>query len=362
MKTQDSDLFEHAGEIRPCCRHCGGDLTKAREPRCPECLVRFDPADSRTWTSPMFLRWKFWLPGIVMAMVSGFALLVLAAKLGSFGYGLAVAVPVSVGITLGYAVRVRVLVLALVATTVALGLILGLISFSLAGILCGLVMGVMTFGQLLVGVFAGYLLRLSMKRTRFDQRWFLPLLILFVVSAGIIVYEHFVRPELDIESVRTQREFDLSADEVWQSLAFYEEVSHDPPMLARIGLPRPLRTEGEPIAVGSRKRCVYSTGHLVKRMTDVRPAERLNFEVIEQHHIEDRSIRLIRGGFQLDRLGPHRTRVTLTTVYEPLLAARPFWRPFEYALAHVLHEHVLDGIEGGEVDPDRRYIVQRRTR
>ena len=56
-------------------------------------------------------------------------------------------------------------------------------------------------------------------------------------------------------------------------------------------------------------------------------------------------MRLVSGSFEFERVGPGQTRVTLTTVYEPLLSARPVWRPFEIQIARSLHDHVLTGIE-----------------
>jgi hypothetical protein len=144
--------------------------------------------------------------------------------------------------------------------------------------------------------------------------------------------------------VRTSRVVALSPQEAWERIVFYEEVPARPPALARIGLPRPLYTEGNAGAAGDLKRCVYSTGYLLKRITIHRPPRRLAFEVIEQHGVEDHSVDLIDGGFELEPVGEGATRITLETRYRPLLQARLFWRPFEHRLAHVLHNHVLDGI------------------
>jgi hypothetical protein len=98
-------------------------------------------------------------------------------------------------------------------------------------------------------------------------------------------------------------------------------------------------------AVGDVVRCVYSEGQLRKRITVFEPGRRLAFDVIEQSGVEDRSAELRRGSFDFEALGDGRSRVTLTTVYRPLLTARTAWRPFEQQLAHVLHDHVLDGMQ-----------------
>ena len=66
-----------------------------------------------------------------------------------------------------------------------------------------------------------------------------------------------------------------------------------------------------------------------------------------------RELRLAEYGFRVLPRSPSsftplpdgRSEVTLSTTYRPLLAARPAWRPFERSLAHILHDHVLDGME-----------------
>lgn len=74
------------------------------------------------------------------------------------------------------------------------------------------------------------------------------------------------------------------------------------------------------------------------------PGERLRFEVIEPVGIEDGSVRLVGGRCEFEEVGPH-TRVTLTTTYEPLLSPRFIWRLIEHQTVHVLHQHVLEGMQ-----------------
>ena len=80
-------------------------------------------------------------------------------------------------------------------------------------------------------------------------------------------------------------------------------------------------------------------------MTEIRPGRLLAFDVIEQLGVEDRSAELISGSFRFAPAAGGRTEVVLTTTYRPLLQARWVWRPFERAVAGMLHRHVLDGME-----------------
>jgi hypothetical protein len=109
-------------------------------------------------------------------------------------------------------------------------------------------------------------------------------------------------------------------------------------------LPRPLYATGRAREIGDVKVCVYSRGRLAKRITRAERGKVLSFEVIEQDQFENHSIRLMGGSFNFEPMGPHQTRVTLQTEYEPLLGPRFWWRPAERWATHTLHEHVLLGM------------------
>jgi hypothetical protein len=293
-----------------------------------------------------FLRWRYWLPGLLLATAGGLVALLLASYWASFGYGLVLAVPFAIGCALGYGVRVGKLTAALMATVLLGSLTAGGVAFGASGLLCAAILTALLFGPIVIGTLLGSVLRWRLKRTKFSQGPYLPAL-LFVLPISLMAVERGVGPAGDIEVVRTTRVLDAPASVVWDSIHFYEEVTHRPPWLAGLGLPRPLGTRGEANEVGDVKTCLYDKGHLRKRVTRLEPPSLLIFEVIEQVGIEDHSVRLIDGSFELAPLGPHaeRTELTLTTRYAPLLAARPFWRPFEHHLTRALHDHVLTGIE-----------------
>ena len=74
-------------------------------------------------------------------------------------------------------------------------------------------------------------------------------------------------PGAAIDAVTTRAAFEAPPDEVWQQMMFYEEVPHRPPLLLRIFLPSPVKTQGNDKHVGASVECSYSQGGLVKRIT-----------------------------------------------------------------------------------------------
>lgn len=345
----DNDLAEEVPAPPPVrrCLKCFYVLDHLPENVCPECGQRFVPEDPGTWTTkPPYVRWRYWLPATILVTVLALLVVGILVPLGGFGWAVTVAVPLMIGGLVGYSVRIGTGGCFLAAFLVFLAMVLGLAAGGAAGIFCGLILFSMAIVPLSVSVLAGAILRESLRQSKWSQREWLPLLcVVFWVSVPLIVaaVESQLAP-LPVVTVQTTVVIDATRPATWNSIRFYEEVSHDPPWLLRLGLRTPVRTVGRMEIVGDRRKCIYTRGHLTKELTEIRPGERLAFRVVEQEMFEDYSVRLLTGSFDLTPTDDHRTRVTLTTRYQPLLRPRMAWQPFEERVVHDLHRHVLNGM------------------
>jgi len=160
------------------------------------------------------------------------------------------------------------------------------------------------------------------------------------------------------EAVATRVHFDASPEAVWNRIMFYEEVPGRAPFLLRALLPRPIRAEGDKTRIGTKVRCVYNGGDLVKRITRVDAPHLLEFEVVDQRlRIED-CIRTSGGSYQIYSCGDA-TDVLLITNYEAYLRPRSLWRLLETLLVSQLHRHILRGVSAAVFhrDPAARPAV-----
>jgi hypothetical protein len=279
--------------------------------------------------------------GLALSLLGGLALLAGASQWGSFGWGFVLGIPVTVGFVLGYNAGPGRALKVFFTIFLVIGLIAGALTMQMAGLLCGTIAACIMIVPTALGILLG-----GLARHRTGRRAAIATSLLLLAACGTLVYgEALLEEGRAEEEIITARILEMAPLRAWEVLTFYEEVDLEPPLFARIGLPHPLRTEGPMTRVGDVTRCIYSTGFLKKRITSFEPGRELAFEVIEQKGVEDRSVELLRGSFRFEPLADGRTRVILSTVYRPLLAARPAWRPFERRLAQVLHEHVLDGME-----------------
>jgi hypothetical protein len=337
----------------PRCTRCFYRLDGLNEPRCPECGRTFDPQDPTTYTRrPPFVFWTYWLPGMALSLACGFVCLTFFALIGDIGWAATLGVPLAMGSLIGYGVRFNSIGCLLAAGLgVLAALAASLMVMHPAAVFCiAVITGLFTV-PLAVGVGVGLTLRVWLKHTRFSQRAHLPMLLLAISPLVTSYVENRLTGPLVIESVSTEMILPGTPERAWDSLMFYEQVRHEPPVLLKLGLPRPVRTAGDADAPGSVTTCFYVHGHLRKLITEADRGRVLTFDVIDQVHVEDHAVRLIDGSFRFEAAGVDRTRVVLTTRYQPLLRPRFAWRWVEREVVHTLHGHVLEGMRRELVEP-----------
>ncbi len=280
--------------------------------------------------------------GVVALATIGFGWCAYFLFEGHIGAAFTLAVPVSIGATLGYWFRALRVVPWLLALAVIGIIACGLVTMEMSGLFCGLILALMFVLPAFVGIAFGALLRrASGKRLPSVQApaLLLPILLLPALTHGL---EAAWERDFGVHAITTRKTIPVTPEAAWKSMLFYEDIGEEPPLILKLGLPKPIRTEGEAKKPGDITVCVYDKGHLVKRVIEVQENARLVFEVIDQVQFENRSIRLKDGQFVFTRTPAGHTELSLTTRYEPLLSPRWYWRPVEEWTAHALHQHVID--------------------
>ncbi len=142
-------------------------------------------------------------------------------------------------------------------------------------------------------------------------------------------------------SVVTRIRFAAAAEQVWDVLLYYEQIEERPPLLLRLLLPVPIRTEGSKAKVGDEARCSYEGGHLLKRVTHVDRGHHYGFEVVEQNLVLGGGLALTGGCYTLRELPEGSTEVAVTTRYTSNRRPRWLFLPIETAVCHLFHRHLL---------------------
>lgn len=347
MRETDDLILDSPTAEAPRCLDCAYCLLGLPEPRCPECGRAFDLTDPSTYsTKPPLIRWRLWLPGLLLAIGLG-VVIFLAILVGGLGIGWAwtLATPVCIGIILGYRCRVRSLAYILLVLTALIGIFVALFSLQVTGLVCSLIACCVTFGPMLAGALLGKLLRWRLKESGFSQRSHLPVLLLFFLPITLAAAEKLAGFAPVRTAVETSRVLQIPVDRAWQSIRYFEQVEGQRPLLFRLGSIEPTGTHGYLTQQGDIQVCKYRSGWVTKKLRTKEYGRAIVFDVIEQEIGFERSVRLLSGSFRFEPLGATTTRLTLRTDYEALLRPRVCWAPFEEYVLRTLHEYILDGIE-----------------
>jgi hypothetical protein len=160
----------------------------------------------------------------------------------------------------------------------------------------------------------------------------------------VAVAEELVEADAEatqLSSVVTRTIFAASPARVWKGLVFYEELGSRPPLLLRLLLPVPIRTDGRISEVGDETKCWYERGHLLKRITRIEQTQLYEFEVAEQQLTVGGRMRLSGGRYTLREVAEGQTEVEVETRYASPKWPRWFWEPLERVVCHLFHRYLL---------------------
>ena len=359
-------MFEHDNDsqvadsndsvVRPenaFCLRCQEELdVYIPEGACHTCGLKYDIAYSETYRSRReFLRWKFWLPAFIMAVLFGSFTYADIIQNAELGWSLFLGVPIGVGAILGYGCRLRALPIVVLGVFAVAGIVIVIATKELAGLFCAYTLGIILLIPTGFGIVIGILIKYLLHRSAWDQRSFLPWILIVSFPYLMLTVELNVPRRTEFATIRTKLTVDATAKEAWDAIMFYEEVEHRPPMLLNLALPKPIRSVGSKNREGEIVRCIYDRGILVKRISRVVPEEQLVFDVMYQKLHFEKDVELKDGSFNLSERIDGKTDIVLATRYERKLSPAWIWQPIETKVVHTLHEHVLEGM--------RRHIKQR---
>ncbi|MCA9267962.1 MAG: SRPBCC family protein, partial [Planctomycetales bacterium] len=324
------------------CLTCRERLLAEGAAHCPKCGRMYDSAQPESFgQAPPFSLLQYWLPGFLTALFSGVLAYGVCLTGGDMGVALFCAVPISAGAVLGYATKVRYWLLVLLALALTGSMALMIVAMNFAGFFCGMTLSLIFAAPIVLGMCIGLAVRYWLIGSQWRYRWYLPL-VLFVALPYVAQWVESSLPRRrEIATVRTTLHVHATPQEAWDAIQFYEQVSHSPPLLLHLALPRPIDSVGRKDRVGEIVRCRYDRGWLTKRISRVEPGRLLEFEVIEQHLHFERDVTLTGGSFQILPQADGTSRIELTTRYQRHLRPAIVWRPMEETIIHTLHGHVL---------------------
>ena len=281
----------------------------------------------------------FWLgAGLLVAQ------LVLAAAAAQFGFrtlgvALFVATPLSVGVAAGL-VSTRQQLLKLLGVLVAVPLLL-LVTIGVEGVLCVALAAPLLSVMLVAGYGLGQLYRWLFRRGRegYHAALWVPAAT-FLVSAGV---EQFVGVGFVPNRAVTTAEVPFGKTEVFAAIVHVDTVTATPTWLHAIGLPRPISSHLDTLAVGARRTCTLSDGVIAERLTALDAPHAVAMDM-GGADMGRPWLRLRRDAYTLDSLPDGGTRITHATDFVSNLRPRAYWTAVERYTVRAQHRLVFDNL------------------
>ncbi|MDE0739526.1 MAG: hypothetical protein OSB83_09960 [Planctomycetota bacterium] len=322
------------------------------EAACPHCGLQYDPLDEQTFVSFDILSpWAAYLLAFLVLLFGGGCFLVSTNYNEGVGWAIVLGLPICAGAVLGYSSnpgRFRAWQKVIIGLMLFCGFLI--VASFLGGVglgpFCIVMLCIVFILPFFFGDWIGYMIRRSDERKQRGWPWkWMKIVIFLLLPFGLDAIERLVPRDEDLAFVETQAVFSASMERSWNSIVFYEQIEHEPPLLLRLALPRPVGATGGKAEVGDTSRCVYENGYLVKQITRREEGRLLGFRVIEQKLHFEHDLEIREGSFRIEPgPGPGTTLVTLTTTYRRLTYPAFIWQPAETLVLHTLHGHVLEGM------------------
>lgn len=306
-------------------------------------------------------KWGSTLLSIVFTALLGFFFTVLGTKvIGSYGWGLFVALPFCLGLfsvllhsyheprSFGQCIGVSVLPI------FVLGFVLLVVAVE--GIICILMAAPIALVLAFLGGWLGYVI----QAVHWGRRHMPAMLsVVILLTPSFFSVEHFVKPQAGVFEVKSSIEVNAPPEKVWQKVVAFSEIPPPQETIFRAGIAYPIRAEISGHGAGAVRHCVFSTGPFVEPITVWDEPHLLRFSVtanpapmneltpyghISPRHLHD-YFESHQGQFLLTALSSGHTRLEGTTWYSHTMWPEQYWHWWSSYVIHNIHMRVLRHIK-----------------
>jgi hypothetical protein len=297
----------------------------------------------------------------IAALCAGLAVWFSIATLGSYGWGVFLAVPFCTGLittllvsipktrSFGYCVKSSLLAMGITGA--------GLLAIGFEGLVCLVMCIPIAVPIAMIGVLvAREIIRPGPQQiARHSMVVAGAMMTICPLSA---IPDRYAEQPVEIFQVVSSVEIEAPPDRVWPKVIAFPELPPPTDLVFQFGIAYPIRARIEGTGPGAIRYCEFSTGPFVEPITEWQHARLLAFDVtnspapmeelspykIHPPHL-DGFLQSKRGQFRLIPLdGGRRTRLEGTTWYSQALYPSAYWQTWTDAIIHRIHLRVLHHI------------------
>ncbi len=279
-------------------------------------------------------------------------------RLGTYGWGVFVALPFSFGflsVIIYCYHRPRTLQSCLAVSAISLGIVaLALFAFAVEGLACIIMALPIAIPLSLLGGFVGFLIQRHGGMPEAPSM----MLLMMAVPLGVMSAENvdLVRPPRI--SVQTSIQIDAPAAKVWKNLIEFPDIEEPATSFFRFGVAYPIRARITGNGVGAIRECLFSTGTYVEKINAWEEGRRMGFTIVSgPEGMQEWSPYQIRprhlngyfvpesAEFRLIPTADGGTRLEGTSWYRNSMWPSGYWRLWSDALLHQVHLRVFQHIK-----------------
>jgi len=299
------------------------------------------------------------------AVIGAIATYLGVQKLGTYGWGVFVALPFCFGLfsVLIYSYHERrALNSCLAVSMLSVGIVaLALFAFAIEGLVC-IAMALPIAMPL--AIFGGAIGFLTQRHQAIQRQAPSAMLLMLAVPLCVMTSEAINPSEPLRTSVRTTIRIEAPAAKIWKNLIAFPDVERPPSALLRYGVAYPVHAVLHGEGVGAIRECLFSTGTFVERVDVWEEGKRFGFTVISgpegMRELSPYAIhpRHLHGYFAPEsaefRLVPNpdgSTQLEGISWYRNSMWPAAYWRLWSDAVLHQVHMRVFEHVKALSEEP-----------
>ena len=292
------------------------------------------------------------------AVVGALATYLGVQSLGTYGWGVFVALPFCFGflsvLIYGYHER-RPLNSCLIVSLLSVGIVaLALFAFAIEGLICIVMALPIALPLAILGGAVGFLA----QRHHLMRQAPSIMLLMFAVPVGVMTSEKMKPSEAHLISVRSTIRIEAPAGHIWKNLIAFPDVVQPPETFFRLGVSFPIHASLHGERVGAIRECLFSTGTFVEKINLWEEGKSLGFTVVsgpesmQEFSPYDIHPRHLHGYFVPEsaefRLIPNpdgSTQLEGVSRYRNSMWPAAYWRLWSDAVLHRVHMRVFEHVK-----------------
>ena len=296
-----------------------------------------DPIDSNP-SSEVNRRFRWAVVALLVQLAAAGGLSALG--LDTLGIALFVATPLTVGIIAGFISSWRQMWQLLAVLLAVPSLVL--LFVGIEGLLCVALAAPLLGAVMLLGYGIGQLLQRFRKTDDardFHAALWLPAAVFLVTSA----VEQFLGIEFLPNQTTSSIQLKEAPEKVFAAIVHVDSVLAEPHWLHVLGLPRPLASHLDTLAVGAHRKCYLSDGLIDERILSFNTPHSISMDM-GGATMGRAWLRLMEDEYHLEASIDGGTRITHTTQFASNLRPRAYWAAVERYTVRAQHQVVFDNL------------------